>query len=163
MASVRARASRKAGTIAAPSYNPAMAARSRSIVRIVTPGTRRANNGNWRTAARWASMLQGYCRIILQSEWTGEPVDALVALHARRSAPSIAAYARARSDARIGVVLTGTDLYKDLPEDRDARASLEAGWRILVLQDDAPRLLSSSWRAKCDVIFQSAVPLARAR
>src|SRR3954471_13172993 len=141
MASVRARASRKAGTIAAPSYNPAMAARSRSVVCIVTPGTRRANNGNWRTAARWASMLQGYCKVILQSEWKGEPVDAMLALHARRSAPSIAAFRQAHPGAPLGVVLTGTDLYKDLPADRDACASLEAATRIVVLQEDAPRLL----------------------
>ena len=144
----------------APSYNPSMAVRSKSVVRIVTPGTRRENNGNWRTAARWASMLRGECRIIVQSEWDGEPADALVALHAVKSAPSIAAW-RARSNAPLALVLTGTDLYRDLPKSATARASLDAADRLVVLQDDAPRLLVSRWRAKCDVIFQSATPLAR--
>ena len=31
----------------------------------------------------------------------------------------------------------------------------------MVLQEDAPRLLESRWRRKCEVIFQSARPLVR--
>ena len=109
-------------------------------------------------------MLQGSCKVIVQSEWKGEPADALIALHARRSASSIAAFRRERPDRKVGLVLTGTDLYRDLPAgDAEARASLEAADRLVALQDDAPRLLEPAWRSKCEVIFQSARPLAPAR
>src|SRR3712207_3522621 len=103
-----------------------MAASSKSVVCIVTPGTRAANNGNWRTAARWASMLRGQVRVILQSEWRGDPADALIALHAHRSAESIARFHAAHPQRGLCVVLTGTDLYRDLPDSAAARASLDA-------------------------------------
>lgn len=63
----------------------------------------------------------------------------------------------------MAVVLTGTDLYRDLPQSREAAHSLDLADRIVVLQDDAPRLLRPEWRRKCEVIFQSARPLAAAR
>ena len=140
-----------------------MPALARSLVCIVTPGSRTANNGNWRTAARWASMLRGHCRVIVQSEWRGEPADALIALHARRSAASVAAFRAAHPAAGLAVVLTGTDLYKDLPDSAEAARSLDLATRLVVLHEDAPALLPSAWRRKCEVIFQSAPPLAPAR
>ena len=53
-------------------------------------------------------------------------------------------------------MLTGTDLYRDLPNSVEARASLDHANRIVVLQEDAPNLLEPKWRAKTEVIFQSA-------
>jgi putative glycosyltransferase (TIGR04348 family) len=61
----------------------------------------------------------------------------------------------------MAVVLTGTDLYKDLPQSREAALSLDLADRIVVLQDDAQRLLAPGWREKSQVIFQSARALAR--
>lgn len=136
---------------------------AKPVVCIVTPGTRTANNGNWRTAARWAEMLREQCRIIVQTEWDGSPADALVALHARRSAASIASFHEKRPGHPIAVVLTGTDLYKDLPGCTEAVASLDIADRIVVLQEDAPNLLQPRWRRKTDVIFQSARTLAPRR
>jgi len=127
----------------------------------VTPGTRSANNGNWRTAVRWAGMLRDRYRPIVQTAWSGEPADALIALHAWRSAESIARF-RAEAQGRgMAVVLTGTDLYGDFAGRPETSESLESADRIVVLQDDAARLLAPRWRAKADVIFQSAAPLAR--
>jgi putative glycosyltransferase (TIGR04348 family) len=59
-------------------------------------------------------------------------------------------------------MLTGTDLYRDLPDSREAAASLDAADRIVVLQEDAQRLLAPAWRAKSEVIFQSARALTAA-
>jgi putative glycosyltransferase (TIGR04348 family) len=132
------------------------------VVCIVTPGTRTANNGNWRTAARWADMLRGRYSVIVQTTWDGTGADAMIALHARRSAESIAQF-HARSTGRIAVVLTGTDLYGDLPHNTQAAASLDIAGRIVVLQDDAPNLLRPEWRGKATVIFQSAALLEPAR
>ncbi len=133
---------------------------AKPVVCIVTPGTSSANNGNWRTAARWADMLRDRFRVIVQTRWDGEPADALVALHARRSAESVARFHAQRPQRPMAVVLTGTDLYRDLPASREAAASLDLADRIVVLQEDALERLEPRWRAKCGVIFQSASPLA---
>lgn len=86
--------------------------------------------------------------------------DVLLALHARRSAESVAAWHAARGARGLGVVLTGTDLYGDLANDADARASVEAAARLVVLQDAALRALPPHWRDKARVIYQS-VPSRR--
>src|SRR5260221_6652410 len=97
---------------------------AKPVVCIVTPGTRSSNNGNWRTAVRWAEMLRGSYRVIVQTAWRGQRADALIALHAHRSAESIDDLA-SRAVGRIGVVLTGTDLYPDLPASTSGIHSLD--------------------------------------
>ena len=132
---------------------------------IVSPALAEANNGNWHTASRWARMLRGHCRIGVAREWRGEPCDLLIALHARRSAASIEAFARARPGRPLVVVLTGTDLYDDIRSDPSAQASLEHATRLVVLQDQGPLALPARLRPKCTVIYQSAarlVPVAPA-
>jgi putative glycosyltransferase (TIGR04348 family) len=129
---------------------------SKPVVCVVTPGTREANNGNWRTAARWARMLGDRYRVILQTHWDGSPCHGMIALHARRSADSIAAFRKARPQGGLAVVLTGTDLYRDLPDSAEAAASLDAADVIVTLQEDAQRLLPPAWRSKSRVIFQSS-------
>ncbi len=108
-------------------------------------------------------MLRARFRIIVQTQWDGTEADALIALHARRSAPSVAQFRARAPGRRIAVVLTGTDLYKDLPDSQEAARSLELADRIVVLQEDASRLLPETWRAKSQVIFQSARALAPRR
>jgi Glycosyltransferase len=83
----------------------------------------------------------------------------MVALHARRSATSIARYRAQGSAGALAVVLTGTDLYRDLPGSAQAKASLDAADHIVVLQDDALAHLERRWRRKARVIFQSAPAL----
>ena len=106
-------------------------------------------------------MLRDRYRVIVQSEWRGEDADAMIALHARRSADSIARFHESAGPGPLAVVLTGTDLYKDLPGSREAARSLDLAGRIVVLQEDAPRLLAAAWRRKSEVIFQSAPALRR--
>jgi putative glycosyltransferase (TIGR04348 family) len=137
-----------------------MGSAAKPVVFIVTPGTREANNGNWRTAARWAQMLRARYRVIVQSEWHGERADAMLALHARRSASSIEEFHQNHAGG-LAVVLTGTDLYGDLPESREVARSLEIADRIVVLQEDAMRALPRAPRGKATVIFQSAPPIQR--
>lgn len=108
-------------------------------------------------------MLGDRFRIIVQTEWSGERADALIALHARRSAGSIAAFREREPAHKLAVVLTGTDLYKDLPGSAEASRSLDLADHIVVLQDEAPHLLSAAWRRKALVIFQSAPALAPRR
>ena len=59
----------------------------------------------------------------------------MAALHTRRSATSIQAWDRAYPDKPLIVVLTGTDLYRDIHTDADARQSLALASHLVVLQD----------------------------
>ncbi|HEY2628033.1 MAG TPA: selenoneine biosynthesis selenosugar synthase SenB [Usitatibacter sp.] len=140
-----------------------MVSPAKPVVCIVTPGTKSANNGNWRTAARWAEMLRDRFKVIVQSEWDGTHCDAMIALHARRSATSIARFAANRASPALAVVLTGTDLYRDLPRHLEVPRSLDAARRIVVLQEEALRSLQARWRRKARVVLQSATPLRTVR
>lgn len=134
----------------------------RPRILIVSPASARDNNGNWQSASRWARFLRGDFGVGIVSGWApGDPApDLLVALHARRSAPALAAF-RAAFPARPALlVLTGTDVYRDIDHDPDARASLAHADAIVVLQADALERLPPAARAKSHVIHQSAPPLA---
>lgn len=131
-------------------------------IAIVTPAGAGARNGNRHTAQRWAAQLRraGH-RVSVAVEWDGKPCALLLALHARRSHGAIARYRAAHPRGPLCVVLTGTDLYRDLPGSAVARDSLERADRIIVLQSEALRLLAPRWRRKTHVVHQSADPRAR--
>lgn len=132
-----------------------------SSICIVTPALADANNGNWQTARRWAHMLGGHYAVRLVKSWPDTPTlqdgtDLLLALHARRSAASVAAWAAAHPDKPLVVALTGTDLYRDITTDADAQRSLALAHRLIVLQDQGPLALPEALRAKCRVVQQSS-------
>lgn len=128
------------------------------LVIIVSPALADANNGNWQTAWRWSRLLARSYRTLIVKAWrpgAHPSAVALLALHARRSADSIAAWAAAQPGRGLAVVLTGTDLYRDIHEDATARHSLALAQRLVVLQDQGPHELPAALRAKTRVIFQS--------
>ncbi|WP_093166770.1 selenoneine biosynthesis selenosugar synthase SenB [Variovorax sp. YR216] len=125
-------------------------------VLIVSPALADANNGNWRTAARWGRFLAGVAEVRIARSWDGDVCDAMIALHARRSADAIARLREARADCPIALVLTGTDVYRDIAEDRSAKHSLQCASQLVVLQPDALDRLGAVERAKARVIVQSA-------
>lgn len=131
-------------------------------IAIVTPAGAGTRNGNRHTALRWAAFLRraGH-RVSVAVTWDGRACDLLLALHARRSHASIAAYRAAYPQGRLVVALTGTDLYRDLPGSAEARRSLELADRLIVLQGEAPRHLAPHLRRKTRVVYQSAAPGAR--
>jgi glycosyltransferase involved in cell wall biosynthesis len=126
---------------------------------IVTPAPPRSSYGNRVTALRWARILRrlGH-RVTTTQRYRGERFDMLIALHARRSHDSVSRFRCASPDAPIVVALTGTDLYRDLQRNRDARKSLELASRIVVLQPKALEDIPSGERSKARVIYQSAKP-----
>ena len=128
-------------------------------ISIVTPARAGARNGNRHTAGRWAGFLRtlGH-RVSVRTQWEGRPCDLLLALHAQRSHASLLEYKKQHPDKPLVVVLTGTDLYRDLPDSRDARESLRLANRLIVLQEDALRLLDKRTRKKARVVYQSAKP-----
>ena len=126
---------------------------------IASPALAQANNGNWHTAWRWSHMLRVDCRTGILPVWDGEPCDALIALHARRSAASIDAFALTHPQRPLVVVLTGTDLYRDIATDPSAQRSLQQATHLVVLQDQGVDELPMVLRGKCSVIYQSAPKL----
>ncbi|MBL8525901.1 MAG: TIGR04348 family glycosyltransferase [Betaproteobacteria bacterium] len=129
---------------------------------IATPYLAEANNGNWRTAHRWQSMLAGRFAAIVQKDWTAESApgtDLMIALHARRSADLILRFKAAFPERPLVVVLTGTDLYRDLVESAAARQSLAIADALIVLQEDGIRHIPQDQRRKTHVVYQSARPL----
>lgn len=138
---------------------------SSPVVAIITPALADANNGNWRTASRWQSLLKDDFQTIVHSSWpitAPRSPDVVIALHARRSAESIRRYRAAHPDGPLVVVLTGTDLYADLATSADARASLDVADALIVLQEDAIRYVPREHRKKTHVVFQSAKTLTPA-
>ena len=125
-----------------------------SIV-IISPALATANNGNWQTAKRWQAMLSGHYRVEIMQSWNSEPFDAMLALHARRSADTIARWAEAHPDKPVVLALTGTDLYRDIVMDPQAQQSLQLAQRLIVLQELGPHSLPPQFRSKCSVVFQS--------
>ncbi len=128
---------------------------SKPVVCLVTPALASANNGNWQTAQRWRRMLAADYEVRLVQAWDGAPADVMLALHARRSAASIAAWATRAPGRPLAVVLTGTDLYRDLAVDAATQKSLALADRLVVLHEGAPDDVPAVHRAKCVVCFQS--------
>ncbi|MFM9916200.1 MAG: selenoneine biosynthesis selenosugar synthase SenB [Rhizobacter sp.] len=128
----------------------------RPTVLIACPALAAANNGNWQTASRWARMLKPDFHIRVIDGWHGEPGDVLIALHARRSAEAVATYSAAHPRRPCVVVLTGTDLYRDIRDDASAQDTLRRATQLVVLQDQGLAALPPEHRNKAGVIFQSA-------
>jgi putative glycosyltransferase (TIGR04348 family) len=125
---------------------------------IVTPALRDANNGNWQTARRWQRHLAGDYVVRIVKQWPAALACddvAMIALHARRSAESIAAWSKQHPGRGLAVVLTGTDLYRDIAVDAAAKRSLQLAQTLVVLQEAAPQALSAELRHKSRVIYQS--------
>jgi putative glycosyltransferase (TIGR04348 family) len=138
---------------------------ARPHILIVSPASARENNGNWQTASRWMRHLSAHARVTVAQGWDeSQPApDLLIALHARRSAPALAAFARTHPARPSLLVLTGTDLYRDIHQDAAARASLAHATAIVVLQPQGLDELAPEERARAHVIYQSAPPLRPAR
>jgi len=164
----------------------------RTHILIASPASARENNGNWQTASRWQRFLRADYRVTIAHGWTpdatGQPgaapaasslpthqpatprpaapgpaaPDLLIALHARRSAAALAAFKAAYPARPALLVLTGTDLYRDIHQDPAARASLDLADALVVLQPDGLGQLTPAQRTRAHVIYQSASSL-RAR
>ena len=133
---------------------------SKPRILVVSPASSASNNGNWQTAYRWSQFLRARYHVEITRQWdSASPApDALIALHARRSADSVRAYAE--TGRPLVLVLTGTDLYRDIRDDEDARRSLRLAHTLVLLQDAGMDELPQALRRKATVIYQSAPALA---
>jgi putative glycosyltransferase (TIGR04348 family) len=125
---------------------------------IVTPYAESANNGNWRTAARWARLLRPEYEVIVRTPADSlHGADVLVSLHARRSHAVVRAWCKRTVRGPCLLVLTGTDVYRDIPaHDPAALESLHMADRLVILQPRAIDSVPSAYRSKTVVVYQSA-------
>jgi putative glycosyltransferase (TIGR04348 family) len=81
----------------------------------------------------------------------------LVAMHARKSFPSLERFRREQPGRPVIVALTGTDLYGDIRTSPEAQRSLELADRLVLLQPAGLEELALPARAKAWPIYQSAM------
>ncbi|HEX9844309.1 MAG TPA: hypothetical protein VGC20_16235 [bacterium] len=131
-------------------------------IRLITPAPPRSRKGNRVTALSWARVLRGLGhRVAIAEDYRGEPCDLLVALHARRSHPAVRAWRERHPRGPLVVVMTGTDLYGDLPHDPAARESVALADRLVVLHAGGIAALPEEARARARVIVQAVPPMRR--
>src|SRR5207244_3071443 len=85
-----------------------IAMKTRRTILMICPAPRGSRKGNRITAVRWARLLRqlGH-RVMIRQDYGGERCDAMIALHARRSAPAIRRFAREQPGRPLVVALTG--------------------------------------------------------
>lgn len=139
-------------------------------IAIISPALAKANNGNWQTASRWARFLAGRYRLTIDTTWNdthdSAGPDAMIALHARRSARAVIEFRAAYPLRPIVLVMTGTDIYRDIHTDVEAQRAMRLATTLIVLQAGALDELPLALRGKAHVIHQSAPtlrPAPRAR
>lgn len=125
-------------------------------IRIVSPATPGVTTGNRVTATRWSRHLRALGHEVrITAAYARGPCELLIALHAGKSAASVARYATNHPDRPIVVALTGTDVYGDVHHDPTAIATLRRASRIVALQPLATVELPPELRDRVHVIYQS--------
>jgi putative glycosyltransferase (TIGR04348 family) len=132
---------------------------------LITPEGPSTRTGNAVAALRWARILRrlGHS-VTVAPDYADEPADAMVAIHAWRSADAIGRF-KARHPARPLILqLSGTDIYQYITEDAEPTLrSMELADRLVALNSLAWRVVPKELRNKLRVIFQSASKSARPR
>ena len=129
---------------------------------IHTPAAKGSLKGNRITAKRWARIFRELKHQVdiystLQSGGQYQRYDALIALHAVKSAVAIKAFASKNPNAKIFLALSGTDIY-DSSKSKTVQASMALADRIIVLNEDLISRLSKTDESKAIVVLQSAFP-----
>ena len=111
--------------------------------------------GNRISAERWARILRqlGH-RVAIDTSYDGASCDLLIALHAKRSAQAVFDFVKVCPQKPVIVVLTGTDVYRDIHRHRCAQLVLEVATRLVVLQPLAAEELAGHLHPKTRVIYQ---------
>jgi putative glycosyltransferase (TIGR04348 family) len=111
---------------------------------------------------RWQSFLKklGH-EVQISNHWSGKNTDALIVLHAYRSHASIIQFRKLYPHHPIILIMTGTDLYRDMPSHPEVLKSMEMSDAIIVLQSAAMTMIPKHLQAKTHVIYQSTKSVKR--
>src|SRR5436305_11860916 len=124
---------------------------------LITPPGPSARTGNAVAALRWARILRrlGH-RVTVAADYAGEPADAMVAIHAWRSAEAIRRFKTQNAARPLILQLSGTDIYQYINDDpAPTLGSLQLADRLVALNGLAWRVVPQKFRQKLRVIFQS--------
>lgn len=123
---------------------------------IVTPAGSGTRVGNRITALRMSGLLRSLGhQVKLRGEWEDLRADAVIALHAGKSAKAVELSARAGIPCAL--MLTGTDIYREgQGPDEAIERSLDLAQRLIILQPKAMEQVPERHRAKTRLILQSA-------
>ncbi|MGH3309779.1 MAG: selenoneine biosynthesis selenosugar synthase SenB [Streptomyces sp.] len=136
------------------------------MILIITPAGTDNTHGNGVSARRWAEVLRGLGhRVKVADDYRPGAYDALLALHARKSASAVRVFSREHPRAPIVLALTGTDLYPDLATAGVDPAVLDLADRLIVLQPRGMDQLPPALVPRTRVIVQSVprIPLTPPR
>lgn len=141
---------------------------TRMKIILVTPALPRSRAGNRVTAARWKTILTelGHKVIVKASSddisADSKNCDAMLALHAWRSAKSINNYKNEFPQKPLIVALTGTDLYRFIKSHpKPTLHSIKQADALITLHDLAHLAIPKIYRNKINVIYQSADNIKR--
>lgn len=125
-------------------------------IEIVTPAPAGSLHGNRITALRWKNFLEvlGF-NVNVTETWSNNDAQILIGLHAYRSHQSIVQFKNKYPHRPIILVLTGTDLYRDIAIHSEVLRSMEIVDKLVVLQSAAVDSIPSHLRYKVQVIYQS--------
>jgi putative glycosyltransferase (TIGR04348 family) len=132
-----------------------------NIVLITPPGPS-TRTGNSVAAVRWARILRqlGH-HVTVAADYADQSADAMVAIHAWRSAEAIHRFKTRYPAHPLILQLSGTDIYQYLTDDpAPTFRSLQLADRLVALNSLAWRVVPKKFRQKLRVIFQS-VPKKR--
>lgn len=131
-------------------------------IKLVTPAGRQSRAGNRATATRWARLLRGGGhRVEVAERDDGETrADAMIALHAWRTADSIRAFDARHPERPLIVALTGTDIYQFQHSHRETTLdSMDRADVLIALHDRVGDDIPAAYRDRLHTVLQSAPPV----
>jgi putative glycosyltransferase (TIGR04348 family) len=128
-----------------------------SRVLIITPADRSSRSGNRVTANRWVTMLRAIGhQVSVAQTFRRQKCDVMIAMHAKHSSAAVAEIGLHSPETPVILMLTGTDLYRDIHRSAMAMWTVESADRLVALQDRGGDSLPPLAREKLRVIYQSA-------
>lgn len=128
---------------------------------VTTPYPVDSTRGNSVSARRIAGILKeiGHQAVVCLADGDLPDADALLALHARKSAAALHAFVEKHPERPAILLLTGSDLHIDLPIGGDKAdevvASMEKATRLVVAQEGSVEAVPERFREKLTVIPKS--------
>ena len=111
---------------------------------------------------RWQGFLKKFGhQVQISNRWPGKNTNVLIALHAYRSHSSIAQFRKLHPNRPIILIITGTDVYRDMASHPEVLKSMEISDAIVVLQSAALTMIPKHLQTKTHVIYQSTKSVKR--
>ena len=126
-------------------------------IQIVCTASSKTVYGNRVTAERWSNMLRQLGHSVdISQHYGGTISDLLVAMHAYRCADAVLQFRKRHPEKPSILVLTGTDIYRDVARSAKAREAMQVADRLMVFQPLAMNEFDDELKKKTRLFYQSA-------